>query len=298
MTQRCVLSIGRIYCDLNFSGFENMPELGQEVYADHLSLHAGGGAFITASYLAAMGCASHALSVLPSAPFTVIVENEARDNAVSINYCSVDTKAAPQVTVALSMSGDRAFLTCRPGGALPADYEQTIDSLVATAGLSHLHIAELATLLEYPDLVERARALQLTVSLDCGWDEASFQHPGIASLIASVDLFLPNEMEMIKLRECGIDEYHAPLTVVKQGGKGATAYSSASNTTAVGRSLTVVDTIGAGDAFNAGYILAWLCGLSELQCLERGNACGAVAVTRRGGATQLPNLNHLSKQLR
>ncbi len=53
--------------------------------------------------------------------------------------------------------------------------------------------------------------------------------------------------------------------------------------------VEVVDTVGAGDGFAVGIISGMLDGLDPLQCLERGNAIGALAVTVRGDMDGLPS---------
>lgn len=292
-----VVSIGRLYCDLNFHGIGQLPQLGQEVFADSLTLHAGGGAFITASYLVSLGCQAKAMGTMPGAPFQSIVESEASNNGISLEYCEVATPSEPQLTVAMSLSGDRAFMTRRPGDALPANYKDSIRSFGNTAGTKHLHIAELSTLLAHPDLITLARENDLTVSLDCGWDESSFGDSSARELIAGVDLFMPNELEIARLKEHGIDEFVAPVTVVKQGVDGASAYTKERAChTANADKVEVVDTIGAGDAFNAGFIVAWLRESSLPRCLGLGNRCGAIAVSLRGGATTLPHMGALVDQ--
>ena len=60
-----VLSVGRLYCDLIFTDLPRMPTMGTEVYAGGFGVHAGGGAFITAAHLAALGHPS-ALSAIPA----------------------------------------------------------------------------------------------------------------------------------------------------------------------------------------------------------------------------------------
>ncbi len=270
-----------------------MPVLGQEVFADELSLHAGGGAFITAAYVAALGSPATLMGTLPIQPFAGIVESEALQRGVDLQYCKTASGISPQLTVAMSLAGERAFLTSRQGCALPGDYASALQSLAPDTGISHLHIGELSSLLEYPLLVEQAKAAGLTVSLDCAWDDDCLKHADIGRLIAQVDIFLPNQIEMEQLSANGIGEHVAPLTVIKQGASGATAYANKQIIECRARPLTVVDTIGAGDAFNAGFITAWLERRKIQDCLALGNACGALAVSRRGGTSDLPDLRYL-----
>jgi len=51
----------------------------------------------------------------------------------------------------------------------------------------------------------------------------------------------------------------------------------------------VVDTTGAGDSFNAGYMYGYLTGENVETCLLYGNACGALSVGAYGGSTGTPD---------
>lgn len=293
MIDKGILCTGRVYCDLNFSGLDQLPQLGRELFADEMSMHAGGGAFITAAYVAALGKPSRLMGRLPCAPFASIIEQEAQQRRIDLQHCVVARGGSPQLTVAMSMSDDRAFLTSRQGPALPEDHALRMQGLGEDSCLTHLHISELSTLLEYPSLVCQARRAGFTVSLDCAWDDNCLDHPEIASLVSQVDVFLPNEVEMQRLQSNGVDANCAPMTIVKQGADGATAHVAGRQLHAAAKACEVVDTIGAGDAFNAGFLCAWLQRKPLSYCLAVGNACGALAVGRRGGTSDLPDLHHV-----
>jgi sugar/nucleoside kinase (ribokinase family) len=192
----------------------------------------------------------------------------------------------PQITAAIVAGGDRAFVTRRPGAALSEP--------LALPPARHLHIGELATLLDHPRLVPLARAAGMSVSLDCSWDAAAFARPGVGEAIACVDIFLPNAEEAERLAALGIAAVPRVATVVKRGAAGARALPRGGQPIEVGAlPAAVVDPTGAGDAFNAGFIAAWLDGAPVAAALALGAACGAVAVARPGGATALPDLRQL-----
>ncbi|MCR4265360.1 carbohydrate kinase family protein [Nitratireductor sp. ZSWI3] len=285
-----VLSVGRLYCDLIFTGLPKMPTLGEEVFAGGLSVKPGGGAFITAAYVAALGRPASLASALPSGLFAAALIPDLEASRVDLSVCapSPDT-LDPQITVAMASGNERAFLTQRAGPAVPAGFEAAL----ASGRFSHLHIGELATLVEEPSLVRLARAAGLSVSLDCSWDEAVLARDDLAGLIASVDIFLPNETEADRLGITASAPPPAPLTVVKRGAEGSVAISAEGAVSVKARPVEVVDSTGAGDAFNAGFIDAWLAGLPVERCLQAGNRCGAEAVTRIGGASDLPDLDRL-----
>ncbi len=281
-----ILCAGRLYADLVFTGLDAAPEPGREVFAQALTLTAGGGALITACYCAALGRATGVIGVLPAAPFDAAVQGDLARNNVASHVVAAPAGADPQITVASVYGGDRAFVTRRPGTALPVPFH--------LPPARHLHIGELTTALDHPGLIPAARAAGMTVSLDCGWDAAAFADARVATLIASVDLFLPNEDERARLSALSVPVAPRVGTITKRGAAGADACAADGTTIAVPcPPVAVVDTTGAGDAFNAGVLVAWLRGASLSQCLSLGHACGGVSVGRIGGAGKLPALASL-----
>jgi len=274
-----VLCAGRLYCDLVFTGVDGLPTLGTETFADELGLHAGGGAFITAATLCALGQSAALLATIPAAPFDKIVERDIAYNVVDARQCTPAPPGIdPQITVVVAAENDRAFLSRRAGVALPT---LTPD---AFSNHCHLHIGELRTLLEHPDLIDLARSAGLTISLDCGWDDGMMADVAVLTgLIAQVDVFLPNEAETTRLSELGLSEKTAPLTVVKCGAQGARANRKSGWITVAASRADVVDATGAGDAFNGGFLYEWLRGTGLEQCLVTGNSCGGAVVQARGG---------------
>ena len=287
-----ILCVGRIYCDLVFSGLDAGPAPGREVFAERLALCAGGGAYITAAYLSALGQEASLLGVLPGAPFTGHVTREMAENGV-ISHCTGQAPGEdPQITVALAHDGDRAFVTRRSGAAL------VLQKGAGLPGAAHLHIGELTTALEHPDLIGVARGQGMTVSLDCSWDARALTDPRAAGLIAAVDLFLPNRAEMQALTENAIAVAPRVAVVVKCGAEGAEAIPAGGAALSCPASpADPLDTTGAGDAFNAGFLVAWRAGRDLADCLALANRCGALAVARLGGAGQLPDLRDLAAQV-
>jgi sugar/nucleoside kinase (ribokinase family) len=221
----------------------------------------------------------HFLLIFRRPRFEMILLEELRRAALVLDLCRPSGTWESQVTVAMTGGGDRAFLTHRSGPAFP---DISIEDIRRT-GATHLHIGELATLIERPEIIDLAREVGLTISLDCGWDD-TLKASEISTCLSGVDIFMPNEAEVLHLLSIGVVEPFAPLTVVKKGAKGATAISAGIMHSAPAENVHAVDTTGAGDAFNAGFISAWLDGNHLEKCLHAGNALGAIAITRRGGA--------------
>lgn len=271
-----MLSVGRIYCDLVFAGLPHLPRAGTEIFAERLTLHAGGGAFASAAAFAAEGGRAEVAGYLPAAPFDAVVRKEAARCKLGLTHAaSAPEGTDPQITAALPVEGERAFVTRAPGQAVPPLRAEDL------AGVRHLHFGEARSLVDHADLIAFARQAGASISADCAWDEA-LDPQALAPLLAALDLFLPNKDEVALLRGLGLDPFCAPLTVVKQGGAGATLYGPCGEIHRPATPRAACDTTGAGDAFNGGFLAAWLAGATHEASLDAGNRCGAAAVMAFG----------------
>ncbi|MBZ0301995.1 MAG: carbohydrate kinase family protein, partial [Anaerolineae bacterium] len=72
------------------------------------------------------------------------------------------------------------------------------------------------------------------------------------------------------------------VVVVTQGARGCTLYTGRETIEVPGFPVEEVDPTGAGDCFDAGFLVQWLAGASLVEAARFANACGALAVTRQG----------------
>lgn len=213
------------------------------------------------------------------------------------------SKARPTgLTVAIERDGDRAMLTYSgtmadlATGGVPG-------SLLASA--AHLHISSyfLQRGLHpgLPALLDAARRVGTTTSLDPGWDVTGTWNSGIGSVLPHLDWLLANEAEAkaIATQLAGgstpddvIGTLLAALggggLALKRAGAGAALASGEDFLTLDTEPLLPVDTTGAGDNFNAGLIAGLLGGLEPAELLALAVACGRHAVGGRGGTGRLP----------
>ncbi len=286
-TSTAVLCTGRVYCDMIMAGLSAPPEPGREVYAERLTVAVGGGAYITAAYLQALGTAAGLAAILPAPPFSAVTAAELAASGIDLTWCEqAEAGADPQLTVAMIAGGDRAFVTRRVGRAVPAG----ISAALATGYFRHLHIGELASLVETPGLVAQAKSAGMSVSADCAWDTSLLARTDLVAMLRGVDVFLPNRAEATALSRHAALSDLAPLVVVKDGEKGAVALSQGMQVARPVQVVDPVDTVGAGDAFNAGFLAAWLAGAGLAQCLDGGARTARVALMRSGGARGLAPL--------
>jgi len=269
-----------------------MPVLGEEVYADSFGAHAGGGAFITAAHLVACGKDAALCAVLPAAPFGALIQDEIEASNVDLRpSVFASPEWGHQTTIAMAHNDDRAFLTKRGGDAVP----QSCQSELESGRYTHLHIAELATLIECPEILGWARGAGMTISLDCSWDVDAMRHPDAIELISKTDVFLPNlaELQFVLQSQSLVtsdvsDAFGTNCMVaIKCGADGASAVLHGQQVHADALKTDVIDTTGAGDAFNAGFIAKWIDSQSIHDCLYAGNKRAAIAVSTLGGASSV-----------
>jgi sugar/nucleoside kinase (ribokinase family) len=103
-------------------------------------------------------------------------------------------------------------------------------------------------------------------------------------------VLLPSEGELMRMTSTeslgealAVMGKRVPLIVVKCGARGALVHQNGKSVTVPGLSVVPVDTIGAGDSFNAGFISAWLNGASPVEAARMGNVTGALSTQGAGG---------------
>jgi sugar/nucleoside kinase (ribokinase family) len=274
------------------TGLKAMPQIGREHYADAVVVTPGGGALISAAFLRSLGRNVVLAASLGTDPLSCLLEPQLRKSGVGLSLLE-RFDGGPQLTVALAVGDDRSFITHRAGPAVP----DSLAGHLRRGNVRHLHIAELATLLEAQWLIDVARECAITISLDVAWDEAAIRQPGALALARAVDLLFPNAPEAAALTGLPVDPPEpllrmlatdGPTVVLKQGRQGAIWSDGTWQLASKALAVEAVDATGAGDAFAAGFIDAWIDNASPAMCLARATACGAFAVSHVGGARTVP----------
>jgi sugar/nucleoside kinase (ribokinase family) len=231
-----------------------------------------------------------------------------RDRGVDVAACRIDRSAPTAVTVILARDVDRAILTSLGTiGALTAD--DIPADLVARA--RHLHVGSTALQPRLraglPDLFRHARASGTTTSFDANWDPDE-RWEDLDGLLATADVCFPNlaegrrwtgrtepaEVARAIVTRAGVAGRHSearPLTVaLKLGAEGAIAVLGDEVVHASAPSVQVVDTTGAGDTLDAGFVTGMLRGWSLERTLAFAVACGSASTQAIGGVDAQPTL--------
>lgn len=210
----------------------------------------------------------------------------------------VDPAVQTGITMSLTYPEEKAQITF-PGSI--AAYSLADVDLAALGGFAHLHLASmyLQTNLRpaFPTLLRRAKDMGLSTSLDPGWDPAAQWGTDLSEALAAVDILFVNEHEAKSIAKAdsasaGAGELarRVPLVVAKLGADGALMASRDGIIVVRPHKVTVLDTTGAGDSFAAGFVyLHVVQGRPAVDALRFANACGALAVTRLGGASSVPS---------
>ena len=163
--------------------------------------------------------------------------------------------------------------------------------VVARARQLHLssYFLQQALQPDVPALLARAHELGLTTSADTGHDPAETWQ--IDGLLEELDVFLPNEVEARALTGAATAAEalerllaRVPTVAVKRGAAGALAGRGSERVDVPGFAVQAIDTTGAGDAFDAGFLASLLAGEDLAACVRRGNACGALTAVHVGGS--------------
>jgi sugar/nucleoside kinase (ribokinase family) len=300
-----VLVVGDACPDLVLRG-DVVPRFGQaEQVLDAADLVLGGSAAIVACGLARLGVPTALAALVGDDPMGELVRDRLVAAGVDVRWLATDPDVPTGMTVVLS-AADRALLTY--AGTIATTTSSVVD-LDLVARVRHVHSASyfLTPMLagSLPDVFAHARRHGATTSLDTNWDPAE-QWRVAPALLMSTDVLLPNEAELLAVS--GASDVEAAASTVLAGGTGVALKSGAaggcwwgadgSRAVVTPPRVDVVDSTGAGDSFDAGFVSAWVEGRSPAECLERAVVCGSLSTRRAGGTAAQPTRDEVAAMLR
>lgn len=297
-----ILVAGEINPDLILSG-NVIPEFGQvERLVNDASLTIGSSSAIFACGAARLGLKVAFIGVCGDNVFGRFMLDEMQKRGVDVGNVIVHPNGQTGLSVILNNGVDRAILT-HLGLIAELQTSAITDALLMQA--SHLHVASyfLQTKLQpdLPALFKRAQSLGLTTSLDTNYDPSE-KWIGFDELLSVTNVFLPNEAEAKSLAGAGnVNEAADRLNVrvealaIKLGKDGALGMSKGERVRMESIPVNVVDTVGAGDSFDAGFIYGYLNDWSLEKSLRLACVCGALSTQRAGGTDGQPTLEEALK---
>jgi sugar/nucleoside kinase (ribokinase family) len=286
-----LLVAGRPSVDLIFSGLHEWPALGKDIESDGLGVCAGT-SFNTPAAANRIGMRVAYVATVGNDPWSRLIREEFRAEGLAADFLEVEDRPLPGVSVALNLAHDRGFVThWGSEDAYDALLTARALDLVERIDARHLH----AYADEAPELEAAARRRGMTVSLDAwGGPWWSSSRP-LAETLARADVLFANQPEIAAMtgeaeprRALERAAEHCGCVVVKRGAAGAIGLADGLVRAVPADPVTVVDTTGAGDCFNAGFLAGWLGGLPLEESLTLGVICGSRATEDHGGYRGCP----------
>lgn len=286
------LVVGELNVDLILNSIEAFPKIGTETLAHEMTLTLGSSSAIFASNLSSLGMRVGFIGKLGKDVFGKLVLDSLTASGVDTSMIIQDDAVNTGATIVMSFGEDRAMVT-HMGAMESLSLEDIRPEMLRQA--RHLHFSSVflqpGIKNDLEKLFKMAKQEGLTTSFDPQWDPSEQWDLNLTSVFSHLDVFLPNESELMKLTghenlDMAISALKGSKTtvVIKMGNKGSISLHE-DKLLHIPPFLNkeVVDAIGAGDSFNAGFVAQFLRQASLDRCQEFGNLIGAISTTAPGG---------------
>ncbi len=286
--------LGELNVDMILTG-DAEPVWGQhEKLVDDARLVAGSSSAIFACGAARLGLRTAFVGVTGDDVFGAFMRDHLRAAGVNTNHLITDPTIRTGATIILSRpDGERALLTYL-GSIAALRAEQVEAGLLQATRYLHVGSYFLQHALQpgLPRLFAEARTAGAVTSLDTNWDPTERWDGGLGAVLEQTDIFVPNEREAQAIAGSGdVKEAlealaaRGPVVAIKCGAAGAIAAHGEERATIRAPEVTAVDTTGAGDSFDAGFIAALARGLPLAETLAVATACGSLSTRGVGGTS-------------
>jgi sugar/nucleoside kinase (ribokinase family) len=262
-----VVVVGNVDVDIIAGPIDDWPEWGTEIGVDTVDMRIGGQAANTAVVLADLGVPVDIVTVAGNDLFGKALEQRFVEMGISVEGLDLIEGKTPHTVAVTHTNSERSFLSDESVMRfMDVDF---VSSKLAKVKGAHILFCGINVLrgLRRGDLKTLLESLHNdnVIYLDPGWPPDGWKsfRPQIRSLLNSLDWFLPNEAELIAVTQkssisSAVESFQrdfASSAMVKMGSEGSLMISREnSKEYSTERSENVVDTIGAGDSFNAGFI--------------------------------------------
>lgn len=299
-----VIVIGELNVDLIMDQMTALPEEGKEILADNMTFVIGSSSAICACNLSTIGSKVAFIGKTGQDLLGDFIIGELQSRQVDTSMIMQEAGLKTGATVVLNYGEDRANITHQGAMSFLTSEEIPPESF---AEAKHLHFSSyfLQPQLQRSigSIFRKAKDAGMTTSFDAQWDPYEKWDIDLHDILPHVDLFFPNETELLKIT--GTDslvdaisavEHLVNIMVVKRGSQGSLMYADKRiRELPAFLNKSVVDAIGAGDSFNAGFIHKFIQREPIEVCQEFGNLTAAISTQAAGGTTAF---NDFEKRLR
>lgn len=302
-----LLVVGELNVDVIFNHIERYPQLGKEIFAQRMDVVLGSSSAIFASVAATLGLKVAYAGMVGHDAYGRFILDQLRSRGIDTRGIIVSPDYATGATLVLNYGNERSMVTYP--GAMAHFQVDNIDWILLQQ-CRHLHVSSvfLQTGLkaDLAGFMQKAAESGLTTSVDPQWDPAEKWDLPWDELLPNIDYFMPNAAELKAI--AGIEDIneametllkYAPTLIVKDGTQGAWLCNTSERLHQPAFiNNEVVDAIGAGDSFDAGFITGMLKGLNLAESLRLASLCGAINTTAAGGTgafVSLPMVRQLAE---
>lgn len=295
-----LLVVGEINPDLVLRGSDVVPHFGQaEKMVDAADLTIGSSSAIMACAAARLGLRTAFVGLVGDDVFGRFMVDAMTEREIDMRSCIVDDTLDTGMSVILSQGDDRAILTHL--GAISALRADQVDRALLREA-RHLHVGGYFLLdalrPSLAELFREARDEGLSTSLDTNWDPRDRWDDELPSVLSHTDVLLPNAEEARRIgRRSSLDDAIdalgavVPTVAVKLGAAGGRAARDGRHAAAPSLQIEVVDTTGAGDTFDAGFLYGYLNAWTLEDSVRLACACGSLSTRAAGGTSAQPTLD-------
>jgi sugar/nucleoside kinase (ribokinase family) len=298
--------LGELNCDLILYGLPPLLEPEREHLATDFAMTLGSSSAIFAHNISLLGSRVGFTSCIGSDPLGRFCLERLSESGVDVAGVKCLANKTTGVTVILPVAKQRQILSYLGTTADLQGAHLDMDYLRSAA---HFHLSSFFLLRglrpSLPGLFLQMKQSGLTTSLDTNDDPENLWAADVKDVLKSVDVFLPNQQEACKL--AGVRDVESALeslsrivsiVVIKCGAQGAVAKHGTKRFSVPAVPVEPVDTVGAGDSFNAGFLHKFIRGSGVQDCLEFGIACAGLSTTRTGGIEAFRDHQHRESFLR
>jgi ribokinase len=295
---------GEFFSDMIFYNLRRRPRFGEESKTDSFLIAPGGGLSTTAIAASRLGTVTGVITRIGADADYLPTWNQIAQEKLDIGACEYRKDVPTALTVCIAYKADRMMVTHEP-------INQRLEDLLAQQAVQtklgqtrHVHLAcALRRPAKWLPVLRSLRDRGITISADFGWNpDISINQ--LISIIRCCDFVFPNEHEAraitaTKSPLSALEKLHewVRVPVVKLGAKGSLLMAEGKLYRQPALALPLVDATGVGDAFNGGFLHAFLHGSGWDDCLRGGNICGSMAGTRPGGSQGLPGPQEYKRHL-
>lgn len=298
--------VGELNLDLIFYGLPDKLEFEREHLAKDFAITLGSSSAIFTHNFASLGNRVGFSSSMGSDPLGEIALRFLSESGADVSGVRKFTGKLTGATVILPSGAQRYILTY-PGTMFAMRFSDLDREYILDA--RHLHLSSYylhrALRPQIPELFRAAKDAGLTTSLDTNDDPEDLWADDLLEVLQYVDVLLPNEREACKItcaengtRAAEILAEKVPLIVMKRGKEGAIARRGTEEFRAEPLLVDTVDTVGAGDSFDAGFLHQFIRGTNLNECLRFASLTGALSTTRAGGIEAFRDATHREQFLR